>query len=84
MTNDISIIQIWNHMLDQEYDLTLRNVWKVPQPWWLRSTAPIVTQTNQIYVYMEVARGRFREMYVYIALQASPYILWHLQLIVDV
>ena len=46
---------------------------RVPEPWWLRSAAPIVTQTNQIYVYMQIVRGRFREIYVYIALQASQY-----------
>ena len=45
---------------------------RVPEPWWLRSAAPMVTQTNQIYVYMQIVRGRLGEIYVYIALQASP------------
>ena len=31
----------------------------------------MVTQTNQIYVYMQIVRGRLGEIYVYIALQAS-------------
>ena len=47
---------------------------RVPEPWWLRSAAPIGTQTTQIYVYMQVVRGRLGEIYVYIALQASQYI----------
>ena len=62
---------------------------RVPEPWLLRSDAPIVTQTNQIYVYMqivsivtqttqiyvymEVVRGRLGEICVHIALQASPF-----------
>ena len=47
---------------------------RVPEPWWLRSAAPIVTQTNQIYVYMQIVRGRLVEIYVYIALQASRFL----------
>jgi hypothetical protein len=38
----------------------------------LRSAAPIGTMTSQIYVYMQVVRGKLGEIYVYIALQASP------------
>ena len=45
---------------------------RVTEPWWLRFAAPIVAQTNQIYVYMQVVRGRFVEIYLHIALQASP------------
>ena len=45
---------------------------RVPEPWWLRPAASMVTQTNQIYVYMQIVRGRLGEIYVYIALQASP------------
>ena len=49
----------------------------VPEPWWLRSAAPIGTLSTQIYVYMQVVRGRLGEIYVYIALQASPELaLW--------
>ena len=35
----------------------------------------MVTQTNQIYVYMQIVRGRLGEIYVYIALQASQTIM---------
>ena len=45
---------------------------RVPEHWWYRSAASMVTQTNQIYVYMQIVRGRLGEIYVYIALQASP------------
>ena len=45
---------------------------RAPEPWWLRPAASKVTQTNQIYVYMQIVRGRLGEIYVYIALQASP------------
>ena len=60
---------------------------RVSEPWWYRSAASMVTQTNQIYVYMqivsivtqttqiyvymEVVRGRLGEICVHIALQAS-------------
>ena len=48
---------------------------RVPEPWWLRSAAPIVTQTNQIYVHMQIVRGRLWEIYVYVVVGISNSVL---------